>query len=184
MKYIFANRNQIDDRDTGHDWIRRDEEIKENKHKIIFEQTITSTIKANTRNKLVFQRHKSWNIKHNGRKSMSCDVYIYSNEQYMFCAIRQHNKNKQNKLNSLLCYLQNISSRDVKYIKSTLDIKRRRIFLPKNENQANSMLNVLSKAFILNSGVYRYIYKVLFYDIIQQDLKIFSSMSEYAEYSK
>ena len=112
---------------------RRDEEIKENKHKIIFKQTFISHIKANTRNKLVFQRHKSWNIKHNGRKSMSCDVYIYSNEQYMFCAIRQHNKNKQNKLNSLLCYLQNISSRDVKYIKSTLDIKRRRIFLPKNE---------------------------------------------------
>ena len=96
----------------------------------------------------MFQRHKSWNIKHNGRKSMSCDVYIYSNEQYMFCAIRQHNKNKQNKLNSLLCYLQNISSRDVKYIKSTLDIKRRRIFLPKSwKTKTNSMINVLSKKY-------------------------------------
>ena len=42
-----------------------------------------------------------------------------------------NNKNKQNKLNSLLCYLQNISSRDVKYIKSTLDIKEKNIFAQK-----------------------------------------------------
>ena len=155
MKYIFANRNQIDDRDTGHDWIRRDEEIKENKHKIIFEQTITSTIKANTGNKLVFQRHKSWNIYHNGRKSMSCDVYIYSNEQYMFWAIRQHNKNKQNKLNSLLCYLQTISHRVMLSTSNQhLTLKGEEYFCPKMKNQTNSMINVLSKKYSSFSGIH------------------------------
>ena len=127
---------------------RGDEEIKENKHKIIFEQTFISHIKANTRNKLVFQRHKSWNIKHNGRKSMSCDVYIYSNEQYMFWAIRQHNKNKQNKLNSLLCYLQTISHRVMLSTSNQhLTFKGEEYFCPKMKNQTNSMINVLSKTY-------------------------------------
>ena len=134
---------------------RGDEEIKENKHKIIFEQTFISHIKANTRNKLVFQRHKSWNIKHNGRKSMSCDVYIYSNEQYMFCAIRQHNKNKQNKLNSLLCYLQTISHRVMLSTSNQhLTLKGEEYFCPKMKNQTNSMINVLSKKYSSFSGIH------------------------------
>ena len=52
-------------------------------------------------------------------------VYIYSKD-----VLLGNNKNKQNKLNEFYVTFR-IISRDVKYIKSTLDIKEKNIFAQK-----------------------------------------------------